>query len=86
MERTGTLIVGAGISGLATAAALPDADYLILEADREIGGYCKTVHREGFVWDYSGHFFHFKRPEIEAWLRERMPGQRVRVIVDGAGR
>ncbi len=29
---------------------------------------------------YSGHFFHFKHPEIEAWLRSRMGGQRVRVI------
>jgi protoporphyrinogen oxidase len=81
MDSVRTLIVGAGISGLATAAALgKDADYLVLEADREIGGYCKTVKKAGFVWDYSGHFFHFKHPEIEAWLRERMPGQDVRTI------
>ena len=80
MESVRTLIVGAGISGLATAAALPEADYLILEADRAIGGYCKTVKKDGFVWDYSGHFFHFKHPEIEAWLRARMPGQRVLTI------
>src|SRR5262245_4236425 len=80
MDSVGTLIVGAGVSGLATAAFSPDADYLVLEADREIGGYCKTVKREGFVWDYSGHFFHFKHPEIEAWLRARMAGQRVRVV------
>ena len=78
-----TLIVGAGISGLATAAALGaggDEDYLILEADDQIGGYCKTIRQDGFVWDYSGHFFHFKHPEIEAWLRERMPGQKIRVV------
>jgi protoporphyrinogen oxidase len=75
-----TLIVGAGISGLATAAALPEGEALVLEADLEIGGYCKTVRRDGFVWDYSGHFFHFKQPEIEAWLRARMPEQRVRTI------
>jgi len=74
------LIVGAGITGLATAAFLRDPDYLILEADREIGGYCKTVKRAGFVWDYSGHFFHFKHPEIEQFLRQRMVGQEVRVI------
>jgi protoporphyrinogen oxidase len=83
MESVRTLIVGAGVSGLAAAAALAergDADYLLLEADREMGGYCKTVRREGFVWDYSGHFFHFKHPEIEAWLRQRMPGQRLRVV------
>jgi protoporphyrinogen oxidase len=76
-----TLIVGAGISGLATAAALGDGeDYLILEGDDQIGGYCKTIHRDGFVWDYSGHFFHFKHPEIEAWLRARMPGQKIRAV------
>ena len=83
MESVRTLIVGAGITGLATAAALSergDEDYLVLEADREIGGWCKTVKKEGFVWDYSGHFFHFKHPEIERWLRDRMPGQRVRVV------
>ncbi len=78
-----TLVVGAGITGLATAAALAergDHDVLVLEGDEEIGGYCKTVTKEGFVWDYSGHFFHFKHPEIETWLRERMPGQRVRTV------
>lgn len=75
MEKTQTLIIGAGISGLSTAAALGDADYLVLDADNAIGGYCKTTKQDGFVWDYSGHFFHFKNPEIEAWLRERMQGQ-----------
>src|SRR6186713_179150 len=84
MDTVRTLIVGAGVTGLATAAALSargDDDYLVLEADAEIGGYCKTIKREGFVWDYSGHFFHFKHPEIEAWLRERMPEQRILDVV-----
>src|SRR5678810_151423 len=80
MDRTKTLIIGAGISGLATAAALDGEDLLVLEADQEIGGYCKTIRNEGFTWDYSGHFFHFKHPEIESWLRARMAGQEVRVI------
>jgi protoporphyrinogen oxidase len=83
MEKRETLIVGAGITGLATAAALSergDDDYLVLEAAGEIGGYCKTVKKDGFVWDYSGHFFHFKHPEIEAWLRARMPGQDIRTV------
>jgi protoporphyrinogen oxidase len=80
MDSVRHLIVGAGISGLALAAALRDRDYLVLEADQEIGGYCKTVVRDGFTWDYSGHFFHFKHPEIEAWMRARMPGQTVRTI------
>src|SRR3954454_2200632 len=80
MDNVRNLIVGAGISGLATAAFSPDPDLLVLEADAEIGGYCKTVKRAGFVWDYSGHFFHFKHPEIESWLRARMPGQQIRAV------
>jgi len=80
MESIRHLIVGAGISGLATAAFMKDQDVLILEADREIGGYCKTVKQDGFTWDYSGHFFHFKHADIEAWLRKRMPGQEIRSV------
>jgi protoporphyrinogen oxidase len=86
-QRVRTLIVGAGITGLATAAALGeagDSDYLVVEGDSEIGGYCKTIKEAGFVWDYSGHFFHFKRPEIEAWLRARMPEQRIVDVVKRA--
>jgi protoporphyrinogen oxidase len=80
MESIRHLIVGAGVTGLATAAFLGGDDTLVVEASGEIGGYCKTVKQDGFVWDYSGHFFHFKHPEIEAWLRARMPGQEVRVV------
>jgi protoporphyrinogen oxidase len=80
MTTVRNLIVGAGVSGLATAAFSPDPDYLVLEAEREIGGYCKTVRRSGFVWDYSGHFFHFKHPDIERWLRDRMAEQTIRVV------
>ncbi|HWL85769.1 MAG TPA: NAD(P)-binding protein [Polyangiaceae bacterium] len=80
METVRHLIVGAGITGLTAAAFLRDPDYLVLEADTQIGGYCKTVRKDGFVWDYSGHFFHFKHPDIETWLRQRMPDQNIRTV------
>lgn len=89
MERVQYLVVGAGMSGLSFAnAILQEAkdhqrqppSVLVLEADKTPGGYCKTVEQDGFVWDYSGHFFHFKHPEIEAWLRARMPDQDVRTV------
>jgi protoporphyrinogen oxidase len=83
-EHVDTLVIGAGVSGLGFAnwwrQLRPDARVLVCEADGEPGGYCKTVVRDGFVWDYSGHFFHFKDPSIEAWLRERMPGQDIRTV------
>jgi protoporphyrinogen oxidase len=77
VERTRYLIIGAGVSGLAFADWLRDDDYLLVEAEREIGGYCRTIKRDGFVWDYSGHFFHFRHPEIERYLVDRMSPQRV---------
>ena len=78
MEDVQTLIVGAGVTGLATAAFLPaGSNVLVVEAEAEPGGYCRTVVQDGFVWDYSGHFFHFKNPQLEAWLVQRMGGQKV---------
>lgn len=80
MEEVRHLVVGAGVSGLAFADWLKSDDVLVLERDREIGGYCKTVAQDGFVWDYSGHFFHFRHEDIEKYLVERMEGQEVLVV------
>ncbi len=81
MQDIDTLIIGAGITGLSVAAFLGrDADYVVLEADREIGGYCRTIRQDGFTWDYSGHFFHFREPRIEQYLRERMTDQHIRTV------
>jgi protoporphyrinogen oxidase len=82
VERTRYLILGAGVSGLAFADRLASDDYLVVEAEDQIGGYCRTVERDGFVWDYSGHFFHFRKPEIEQYLVERMSGEVLRVERD----
>jgi len=81
VERTENLIIGAGVSGLAYADWLGTDDYLICEALGEIGGYCRTIKKAGFVWDFSGHFFHFKDPEIERYLCDRMKDQEVATVV-----
>ena len=61
MNTVKYLILGAGVSGISAANFLgPDEDYLILEKTDSVGGYCKTIKQDGFTWDYSGHFFHFR--------------------------
>lgn len=80
MDCTKYLIVGAGVTGLSFADSIESDDYLICEAGAEIGGYCKTIEQDGFTWDYSGHFFHFKDPELEKYLVDRMGDQRVRPV------
>jgi protoporphyrinogen oxidase len=77
VERTRYLIIGAGVTGLSFADWLRDDDYWVVEAEDEIGGYCRTVARDGFTWDYSGHFFHFRDPKIESYLLDRMGEQEV---------
>lgn len=54
------LIIGAGLSGLSTAHFLDDDDYLVLEKDSTPGGYCRTIPNDEYVWDYAGHFYHFR--------------------------
>ena len=46
------LIIGAGISGL-TFANYADGDYLIVEKEDEVGGYCRTIKEKDYVWDYA---------------------------------
>ena len=66
------IIIGAGISGLSYAMYDKGCDYRIIEASNAIGGYCKTTMRNGFVWDYSGHFFHFQDKAIEEMIMRDM--------------
>ena len=71
------LIIGAGISGLSYANFCNHDNYMILEKESEIGGYCKTIKKDGFTWDYSGHFFHFRNKKIKNYLLKEMQDQEI---------
>jgi protoporphyrinogen oxidase len=81
MQSTSFLILGGGITNLAFAAALRSKDFLVCEALDDVGGYCQTVKQDGFVWDYSGHFFHFRHKDIEQMFVERIGASKVRHVV-----
>ena len=68
MKEIDILIIGGGVTGLSTASFLKGKDYLLIEKDNELGGYCKTTIRGDYVWDYSGHFFHFRNEEIKNYV------------------
>ncbi|MBQ9071768.1 MAG: FAD-dependent oxidoreductase [Bacilli bacterium] len=72
MKKVKFLIIGAGISGL-TFANYAKGDYLIVEKENEVGGYCRTFKRKDYVWDYAGHFFHFKTDEFKNKFLSQMP-------------
>ncbi len=66
------LIIGAGISGL-TFANYCQGDYLIVEKEDEVGGYCRTIKKGEYIWDYAGHFFHFNTEEFRKKFLDKMP-------------
>lgn len=70
--KTKYLIIGAGISGL-TFANYCSGDYIIVEKESEVGGYCRTIKRGDYVWDYAGHFFHFNTQEFKDKFVNQMP-------------
>lgn len=72
MEKIKYLIIGSGISGL-SFAYFGKKDYLILEKDSSYGGYCRTFHQNGFVWDYAGHFYHFKTEPLKKLFLDMVP-------------
>ncbi len=72
MKTVKHLIVGAGISGL-TYANYCKGDYLIVEKENEVGGYCRTIKKGEYVWDYAGHFFHFNTEEFKKKFLDKMP-------------
>lgn len=74
------IIIGAGISGLSYALFTKN-DYLIIEQSDSIGGYCKTIYQDGFVWDYSGHFFHFQDQEIKDMVYRKIRPENVINVV-----
>lgn len=83
-DAVDVLVVGAGVTGLGFVSFLREAQrdvrVVVVEAGAAPGGYCQTVRKDGFVWDYSGHFFHFRHPEIEARLVDRIGRDRVRTV------
>lgn len=80
MRKVNTLIIGGGVTGLSVASFLGDEhDYIVLEGSSELGGYCKTKIQNGFVWDYSGHFFHFRNQDIKDYMFENIDCEVVEV-------
>ena len=65
-----TLILGGGLAGLSCARELSKASrpYLLVEKENQVGGLCRTVFDKGFTFDYTGHFLHFKNPQIRDWV------------------
>jgi protoporphyrinogen oxidase/glycosyltransferase involved in cell wall biosynthesis len=63
-----TIVIGAGPTGLSTAYHL-DADTLVLDRNETVGGWCRSVERAGYTFDYAGHIMFSKDPYVHELYR-----------------
>jgi protoporphyrinogen oxidase len=54
-------IIGAGLSGLSAAYHL-GKDYTVLERDPEVGGLCKSINIDGYIFDLAPHILFTRNP------------------------
>ena len=68
-------VLGGGLSGLALASRLPDAE--VLEAAERPGGLCRSVSFEGFTFDPHGSHILFSRDPRAMGFYEALLGENV---------
>lgn len=73
------IVIGAGVSGI-SYALFSENHSQIIEKENEIGGYCRTIKRNGFTWDYSGHFFHFRDSQIKELVTKYISHEQLRQV------
>src|SRR6266481_4252711 len=70
------VIAGAGPAGLTAALELlrrSDVTPIVIEADTQVGGICKTINYRGNRMDLGGHRFFSKSDWVMRWWQEILP-------------
>lgn len=73
-----TVILGAGLAGLACGRILGDRA-IVLEKDSRVGGTARSTQRDGFTFDVTGHWLHLATLEVRALVMELMGDELVSV-------
>jgi protoporphyrinogen oxidase len=65
-------ILGAGLAGLSAAYHLRDG-YDVFEQEARAGGLCRTIQRDGFLFDYTGHLLHIRHNYTRQIIQRLLP-------------
>jgi len=64
-------IIGAGLTGLATALYLGKPN-IVFEKENEPGGHSRTFNQNGFLYDFGGHFLHLRNEWIKGLVTNEL--------------
>ena len=80
MKQRKILILGAGLSGLSAAYFLRENKIKtkIFEKEAKPGGLCRSVKKQGFVFDYSGHLLHFRDKNTLSLVKKILGGNLIK--------
>lgn len=67
-----TIILGAGLTGLSAAYHL-NRPYTLFEQASRAGGLCRSMERDGFWFDHTGHLLHLRRDYTKNLVHHLLP-------------
>lgn len=63
LTHTTAAVLGGGPTGLSAAYHLGE-DALLVEREATVGGWCKSITQDGFIFDYAGHIMFSNDPYV----------------------
>ena len=73
MDVQRIIIIGAGLTGLSAAYHLEQRGHLnvdVYEQETTVGGLTRSFNKDGFTFDYTGHFLHSNNPYFSEFLEK----------------
>jgi protoporphyrinogen oxidase len=67
------IVVGGGLTGLSGAFHLGEFEPRVFEKETSPGGLCRSMHKDGFTFDFTGHLIHLRRPYTQELLARLLP-------------
>ncbi len=67
------VILGAGLTGLSAAYHLEQKgffEYELFEKEADVGGLCRSVHIDGYTFDYTGHLLHINDEYFHTFIAQ----------------
>lgn len=77
------VIIGAGLTGLSAAYHLEQkgfTDFVLFEKEETVGGLCRSVHQDGFTFDFTGHLIHVSDQYFREFLHTTVGLNNLRAI------
>src|SRR6266849_6900494 len=68
------VVLGAGLAGLAATMGMPSVPVTLVEREPTVGGKASTHRSNGYIFDVTGHWMHFRDLAVRSFVRGLLDG------------